>query len=69
MCTYNYLDSTAQRPIWTTGTLSRTTWEDSSVFGLPHATILMQVMIHLMMLLEILKELQYTMNTKQERSS
>ena len=37
-CTYNYMDSTPQRPIWTTGSLARTTWEDSSVFGLPHAT-------------------------------
>jgi hypothetical protein len=36
--TYNYLDSTPQRPVWTTGTLSRGTWQDSSVFGLPHAT-------------------------------
>jgi hypothetical protein len=38
MVTYNYLDSSAQRPVWTTGTLARTTWVDSSVFGLPHAT-------------------------------
>ena len=36
--TYNYMDSTPQRPVWTTGTLSRGTWQDSSVFGLPHAT-------------------------------
>jgi len=36
--TYNYMDSTPQRPVWTTGTLNRTTWQDSSVFGLPHAT-------------------------------
>ena len=36
--TYNYLDSTPERPVWTTGTLSRGTWKDSSVFGLPHAT-------------------------------
>jgi hypothetical protein len=36
--TYNYLDSTPQRPVWTTGTLSRGAWQDSSVFGLPHAT-------------------------------
>ena len=36
--TYNYMDSTAQRPVWTTGTLARGTWKDSSVFGLPHAT-------------------------------
>ena len=36
--TYNYLDSRPQRPVWTTGTLSRGAWQDSSVFGLPHAT-------------------------------
>ena len=39
--TYSYLDSTAKRPIWFTNTsdlFSRTTWEDSAVFGLPHAT-------------------------------
>jgi len=36
--TYNYVESSPQRPIWTTGTLARTTWVDSSVFGLPHAT-------------------------------
>ena len=32
------MDSTPQRPVWTTGTLARGTWKDSSVFGLPHAT-------------------------------
>jgi len=39
--TYSYLDSTPQRPIWFTNANSlypRTTWEDSAVFGLPHAT-------------------------------
>jgi len=36
--TYNYQDSRARRPVWTTGTLARGTWKDSSVFGLPHAT-------------------------------
>ena len=39
--TYSYLDSTAKRPIWFTnasGLFPRTTWEDSSVFGLPHGT-------------------------------
>jgi hypothetical protein len=36
--TYNYMESTPERPIWTTGSLARTTWVDSSVFGLPHAT-------------------------------
>jgi len=36
--TYNYLDSSAKRPIWTTGTLPRAAWQDSSVFEKPHAT-------------------------------
>ena len=36
--TYNYMESTSQRPIWTTGSLARTTWVYSSVFGLPHGT-------------------------------
>ena len=36
--TYNYFESSPERPIWTTGTLDRTTWQDSAVFGLPHAT-------------------------------
>jgi hypothetical protein len=36
--TYNYLDSRPQRPVWTTGTLARGAWQDSSVYGLPHAT-------------------------------
>ena len=35
--TYNYFDSSPQRPVWTIGTLARTMWEDSAVFGLPHA--------------------------------
>jgi hypothetical protein len=36
--TYNYLDSRPNRPVWTTGSLNRGAWQDSSVFGLPHAT-------------------------------
>ena len=39
--TYSYLDSTAKRPIWFTNASAlypRTTWVDSAVFGLPHAT-------------------------------
>jgi hypothetical protein len=36
--TYNYLDSSPERPVWTTGSLARGSWTDSSVFGLPHAT-------------------------------
>ena len=39
--TYSYLDSTAKRPIWFVNSSSlfiRTTWQDSAVFGLPHAT-------------------------------
>ena len=38
MVAYNYIDSSSQRGIWTTGSLNRTTWEDSAVFGKPHAT-------------------------------
>ena len=38
MVTYNYLDSSPKRPIWTTGTLPRTAWQDSAVFDKPHAT-------------------------------
>ena len=38
MVTYNYFDSSPQRPVWTVGTLARTMWQDSAVFGLPHAT-------------------------------
>jgi len=39
--TYSYLDSTSKRPIWFTNASSlftRTTWQDSAIFGLPHAT-------------------------------
>ena len=35
--TYNYLESSPQRPIWTTGSLARTAWRDSAVFDKPHA--------------------------------
>ena len=38
---YSYLDSTSKRPIWFTNDsnlFARSTWEDSAVFGLPHAT-------------------------------
>ncbi len=35
--TYNYLDSSVKRPIWTTGTLPRAAWQDSAVFDRPHA--------------------------------
>jgi len=38
MVTYNYLDSSPKRPIWTTGSLPRAAWRDSSVFDRPHAT-------------------------------
>ena len=37
MVCYNYQDSSPQRPIWTIGTLARTAWADSAVFGKPHA--------------------------------
>jgi hypothetical protein len=36
--TYNYTESSPERPIWTTGSLDRTTWQDSAVFGKPHAS-------------------------------
>jgi len=36
--TYNYIESSNDRPIWTTGTLDRTAWSDSAVFGKPHAS-------------------------------
>jgi len=38
MVCYNYFDSSPQRPVWTNGTLARTMWQDSAVFGNPHAT-------------------------------
>jgi len=41
MVSYNYLDSTSQRPIWVTNDntdFARTTWADSSVFGKPYGT-------------------------------
>jgi len=37
MVSYNYFDSTPNRPVWTVGTLARTSWEDSAIFGKPHA--------------------------------
>ena len=36
--TFNYIESSGQRPVWTTSTLDRTTWQDSAVFGKPHGT-------------------------------
>jgi len=36
--TYNYMDSSADRPVWTTSTLARSTWADSAIFGKPHGT-------------------------------
>ena len=38
MVCYNYLDSRPERPVWTVGTLARSAWQDSAVFGKPHAT-------------------------------
>ena len=38
MVCYNYIDSSAKRGIWTTGSLNRTAWADSAIFGKPHAT-------------------------------
>jgi hypothetical protein len=37
MVAYNYFDSSSKRPVWTNGTLARTMWRDSAVFGVPHA--------------------------------
>ena len=36
--TFNYMDSSSQRPIWTTSSLARSTWSDSHIFGKPHGT-------------------------------
>ena len=36
--TYNYMDSSSERPIWTTSSLARSTWSDSHIFGKPHGT-------------------------------
>jgi len=36
--TYNYLESTPDKPIWTTSSLARTTWSIEGVFSKPHAT-------------------------------
>ena len=36
--TYNYMDSTSQRPVWTTSSLARSSWSDSHIFGKPHGT-------------------------------
>jgi hypothetical protein len=36
---YNYVDSTTKRPIWTTGSLNRSAWVDSAVYDKPHATL------------------------------
>ena len=39
MVAYNYFDSSPQRPVWTNGTLARTMWRDSAVFGVEGSTI------------------------------
>ena len=36
--TYNYIDSSNERSIWTIGSLARTAWQDSAVYSKPHAT-------------------------------
>jgi hypothetical protein len=36
--TYNYMDSSPQRAVWTTSSLARSSWSDSHIFGKPHAT-------------------------------
>ena len=63
--TYNYFDSSPQRPVWTVGTLARTMWEDSAIFGKPCFGIRCQAQIHLLMWWATLKVEQHTMNTKQ----
>ena len=32
------MDSTGERPVWTTSSLARSTWADSAIFGKPHGT-------------------------------
>jgi hypothetical protein len=32
------MDSTPERPVWTTSTLARSAWSDSHIFGKPHGT-------------------------------
>jgi hypothetical protein len=32
------MDSTPERPVWTTSSLARSSWFDSSIFGKPHGT-------------------------------
>ena len=32
------MDSTSDRPVWTTSSLARSTWSDSHIFGKPHGT-------------------------------
>ena len=36
--TYNYMDSSTERPVWTTSSLARSTWADSAIFDKPHGT-------------------------------
>jgi hypothetical protein len=36
--TYNYMDSSPERPVWTTSSLARSSWSDSHIFGKPHGT-------------------------------
>ena len=36
--TFNYMDSSSERPIWTISSLARSTWADSAIFGKPHGT-------------------------------
>jgi len=36
--TFNYMDSTGERPVWTTSSLARSAWADSAIFGKPHGT-------------------------------
>ena len=67
MVAYNYFDSSPQRPVWTNGTLSRTMWQDSAVFGLPHALEYDASTDTSFDVVETLMVKQRTMNTKQEQ--
>ena len=62
--TYNYMDSSPERPVWTTSSLARSTWSDSHIFGKPHATSMIQVQ-QVIQRWVIPMVVQHTMNMKQ----
>ena len=69
MVAYNYLDSSNERPVWTTGTLARTAWQDSAdlVNHMQQNMIQVQkqliVMSTMFMVIQMVH--QHTMNMKQ----